>query len=319
MNKRGLVAGLCALVILIAIPGAVALSNTHQTEEGGLPWPIQPWRPDMEPYESDVEGPDPWCNWTIAYVGFSHVSEMIINATDSVARACGWFPPVWVKEPDFTRPIDADLLLIDGFWMMNNTELGAKYIASFLSIKGEPPRMRYNKWYEKPVYCQALMGERNERPVAVLAGFRPGKVMKAIEDLLVSVGLMRDPRTSKVQIGTAPEVAEMEVRELYGDALSWWAVLLDKVGWRYYGNVVVTFADGTRTTIYEYFGKGTYYVMGFHDYTESPEDVADLPPDLPDFLKVALTPEAFANNDPLAWEKYLLHYVIWYLIESLAE
>ena len=184
--------------------------------------------------------------------------------------------------------------------------------------------MRYNKWYkEEPVYCWRLMGEcdergRWERPVAILAGFRPGKVMKAIQDLLVSVGLMRDPETSKIQMSTHPEIAEAEVRELYGDALSWWAVYLHKVGW-FWEDDVVMFADGTRTTTYEYFGKGTYYVMWFYDHTENPEDVADLPPDLPDFLKVALTPEAFADNNPLAWEKYILHYVMVCLLWSFED
>jgi len=319
MNGVRLLIISCALVILIVMGIAVPLSASSPTRaKDTSKLTTSPWRPDMEPYSPArleqlgelpdewiglasllQEGlPDEWANWTVAYIGFSHVSDIIITWTDMLARAAGWFPIVWIKDPDPTKPIDADILLVDGFWLTsnsNNTELGIRYIASFLSIEEPAPRFRFNKLFGT--------GLIDERPVAILAGFRrPEKVLKMIYDILVPLGIVADENSPdfKLKHQHSRSLDPKWRKRYYGDedVAGWWLIYFNKIG-EWEGDDVF---DGV--TIYELYGNGTLYSVTFTDLNET-VSVYDI-----DGSLIRFTPETLASNDLRVWDAYLYDVIL---------
>ena len=256
--------------------------------------PIQPWTPDFEaPYEPDPDLSDYYMEWltnlTFAYVGCSNVSHIIVNWTETFLKASGGYPLVWIKDPDPTRPVNVDGLLVDGFWLMENMELGLQYIANVLSIEELPPRYyRCVKFSEGEFSPWAYSGRRQEaliwanvRPVAILPGFKPVPTLKAIENTLVPNVV------SPYGVLTRAEDVRKYLIRTYGttNLLGWWTIWLYKI------------VTPHIPPSYEQFGHGRLYAVEFEDYLQ--------------WSNPLFTIETFANNDLRAWREFILDQLGW--------
>lgn len=135
--------------------------------------------PEGQPYGANIDGYY-MCgleNRSVAYVGSSSISHVLIRNLTLRLRDSGAYPLLWIKEPDPRRPANVDILLIDGFWIMNHMDLAPQYVANFLSLK-EP-----TLWYwGHPPWARKHLDEPWEldRVVVILPGFRPKQLARAI-------------------------------------------------------------------------------------------------------------------------------------------
>ncbi len=264
--------------------------------KGALP-AIQPWTPNStEPYEP-LYGPGPLINLTIAYIGYSNVSYIIVNWTETYLRWWGGYPLIWIKEPDPSRPVNVDGLLVDGFWLMEHMELGLQYIANVLSIQELPPRyyrrVDFAEGWPETAPWKYYAGEdwvewaKNERPVVILPGFKAIPILKAILETLGD--MITDCSLSW-------EDVEWERKRLirwYGsaDILGWWCVKFDKNIWLHDIEAFKGLTDN-----------GKLYDVWFDDHTQQSEN-----PDYPNYNEDPLfTIEALADNDLTAWKEFIL-------------
>ena len=293
--KYGLVGALIlltgALVLLPALCPQFVVGLGIIQLLGGTQPTIQPWTPDFEaPYEPDPDLGDYYIgglvNLTIAYIGYSNVSHIIVNWTETFLRASGGYPLVWIKDPDPTRPVNVDGLLVDGFWLMENMELGLQYIASVLSIEELPPRyyrcIEFSEGENAPWgYGQEGLVWANERPVIILPGFKPVSTLKAIESTLVPSVV------SPYGVLTRAEDVRRHLIRTYGttDLLGWWTIEFYKI------------VTPHIPPSYEQFDHGRLYAVQFNDYMQ--------------FGNALLSVETFANNDLRAWREFISDQLCW--------
>ena len=267
------------------------------TSGGNAPPDIQPWIPNTAKYESPPGYIGPLTNITIAYIGYSNVSSIVINATETLLRRDGGYQLVWIKDPDPSRPVNVDGLLVDGYWLMEHLELGIQYIASVLSIQDLPPRY-YRRidyaegWPDGPAPWACYAGEewvenaKNERPVRILSGFKIIPVVEAMMDKLR--GLIIAPHLLTQE---DIEYLRYYLRRMYGseDALGWWIIEIDK-------RVSIYSLDSFKKIS----DNGRFYEWGWEDFTLPSLHGEDWSP---------FTVEALLNNNATAWNRLVVSVV----------
>ena len=169
---------------VLAITGVLALpplvENTGPSPSA--PQNVKPGpTPEGQPYGINTDSPfyvDGIVNRSFAYIGISNVSELIVEYTTACLNVSGAYPLLWIEEPDPSSPANVDVLLVDGFWIMENTDLALSYIASFLSL--EEPTLWYLGY---PSWDRAYFDAHpwlKGRLVIILPGFKPQKLLMAI-------------------------------------------------------------------------------------------------------------------------------------------
>jgi len=283
---------LACFLIMPSLPCSRAIpfpGPTVFTSGGSASPDIQPWIPNTTKYESPRGYIGPLTNITIAYIGYSNISSIVVNATETLLRRDGGYRLVWIKDPDPSRPVNVDGLLVDGYWLMEHLELGLQYIANVLSIQDLPPR--YHRridyaegWPDGPAPWAYYAGEewaenaKNERPVIILSGFKIIPVVEAMMDKLR--GLIAPHWLTQEDI----DYLRYHLRRMYGseDALGWWIIDIEKVD-----------VDLHNLDFYKYLSdNGRFYDWGWEDLTLPSLHGEDWSP---------FTVEALLNNNATAW------------------
>jgi len=233
---------------VLAITGVLALPPLMENvgPSSSAPQNVKPGpMPEGQPYGVNSDSPfyvHDIVNYSFAYIGASSVSGFVVEYTTACLNVSGAYPLLWIEEPDPSSPANVDVLLVDGFWIMENTDLALSYIASFLSL--DEPTLRY---LALPSWEREYLDEHpwlKARIVIILPSFKPKELLIAINSSsLVLNGIIKP--IDEVELYDIGHLTELEKK---------WTVF-------------VFYLPHPGMPFYEQYGNGTLYRIEDIDYS----------------------------------------------------